>query len=119
MIIKFTSWERYLGEDTAKVELHGPSPGGAAAMLNVSRQTIHEWIDIGLLDYVEVWQSRKFEAGVVPLASIRRLQDTIKKYKLTLGRGGRGSSGVLDETFRLLNEEYPDKYARPKVKRTR
>jgi hypothetical protein len=82
---KTITWEKYeallystFGTDDYK-RLQGPSPGGAAAELDMSRQAVHRAIERGSLDAWYVYD------GVVP--GLRRLRminvtmESIERYK--------------------------------------
>lgn len=114
MIKRFSSWDEYHSSEEPFEEISGPSPGGVSHMgLEISRQTVHDWVCAGLLDYVAVSERGHLSAGMVTAGSIKRLLALINSGELKLGRGGRGQSGVLDKAFTVLSERHPGMYERP------
>lgn len=55
--------------------LLGPSPGGAAASLDTSRQRIHYLIKKGYLDAVHIYEGRQLQAIMVTNESIKRFRE--------------------------------------------
>lgn len=62
----------------------GPSPGGAAAELGISRQAVHYAIKRGHLEALAVYRGRKLSHYTISQSSIRR-------YKLLMAHRRRPS----------------------------
>lgn len=66
--------------DKEREEWIGPSPGGAAGDLGVTRQRIHQLLCEGKLDGIEIADHRDRGVAVfVTTASIRRYQESDRK----------------------------------------
>lgn len=73
MIREFRSFKEYREAQDPDWDnnLNGPSPGGAAAELETSRQRIHYLIKNGYLDAVYIYDGRELRAIIVTNASIK------------------------------------------------
>jgi hypothetical protein len=85
---KTISWAKYealllstIGTDDYK-RLQGPSPGGAAADLDMSRQAVHRAIDRGALDAWYVYDGSAVP-GLRKLRMINVSMESIERYKVS------------------------------------
>jgi hypothetical protein len=126
-------WEKCKLPYEAKI---GPSPGGAAGQLCVSRQTIYAWVKRGILDRVDVlpekfkpyprWQKAIFRISeerelatlsytFITLESIHRVQkillDLAEEYNLDLNEPNalQGANITRELEARLKQLELPIK----------
>lgn len=117
MIIRFRTPEDYSAALAAMQdpsELLGVSPGSVAMFgLNVSRQTVHKWVNAGLLDYVVVGDDKSFKAGYITAASARRLRDLMDSRDTKLGLGGAAHAGAARDALEQLRKLYPGLYDAP------
>jgi hypothetical protein len=74
----------------------GPSPGGAAADLYVSRQGIYNFVKAGFLDRVTVKGGKHgIDSVFITTASVRRMNRILTCYRLEFGMQGlKGSKGL-------------------------
>jgi len=62
-------------------QILGPSPGGAASELGVSRAVIYLWVKRGFLDVVYIGRNGR-DAVFVSTASIKRVQHILYQLRL-------------------------------------
>jgi len=80
--LTFEEWSKVFESvpEDERDEWNGPSPGGAAGDLGVSRQRIHQLLSQGKLNGIElVDDDGSFRAFTVTKASIRRYQESDRK----------------------------------------
>lgn len=68
--------------DPVVQNLSGPSPGGAASELGITRQAVHEAIRRGSLDAVAVYQGAKLLHYTIPHASLEAYKSKIRERAL-------------------------------------
>jgi hypothetical protein len=127
----FRAWEKSKLPYEAKI---GPSPGGAAGQLRVTRQTIYAWVKRGILDRVDVlpekfkpyprWQKTLFRISeerelatlsytFITLESIHRVQkillDLAQEHDFDLNEHGAlvGANITRELEARLKQLELP------------
>lgn len=70
----------------------GPSPGGAAAELGISRQAVHDAIKRGDLEALAVYRGRRLSHYTISVSSLRRYKAYIDtKAAAEMLRTRRGS----------------------------
>lgn len=71
------------GEDSAVTlqGLMGPSPGGAAAVLGITRQRVHQLILVGQLDAVYVWDDHKSRRGGARPAMVMLSEVSMERWR--------------------------------------
>lgn len=81
--MQIDAWEQAVdAEDPTLPNLsRGPSPGGAAAELGISRQAVHKAIRSGQLDALAVYKGRKLLFFNIGLDSIARYKE-LRKNRL-------------------------------------
>lgn len=80
--LTFEEWSKIFESvsDEERDEWNGPSPGGAAGELGVSRQRVHQLLAKGKLNGIEfVEKDGSFRAFTVTDASIRRYKESDRK----------------------------------------
>lgn len=82
MIYEFDSHEAMIEAWRAQPDLCGPSPGGAASMLRITRQGVYSAVKRGSLDMVRL----KEPGRPGPLLYITNV--SLERYKLNQGRPG-------------------------------
>lgn len=81
--ITVKEWNRLVeANDPSIADLSGPSPGGAAAELGISRQAVHKAIRRGALDALAVYEGKKLSHYTISVASIARYREHIKATAL-------------------------------------
>ena len=105
MIYEFDSHEAMLEAWRAQPDLCGPSPGGAASMLRITRQGVYSAVKRGSLDMVRLKEPGR--SG--PLLYITNA--SLERYKLYQGRPGPRPGfrqQVKMVADRHLNAVWPD-----------
>jgi hypothetical protein len=112
MIRRFESLKAHAESDLAENEKTGRSPGGVSiGDLSVSRQTIHAWVNAGILDYVMIYENGREVVCMVTDASVDRLLKLIRSGEVKLGQGGgRYYKNTIPEALAKLRELYPGMY---------
>lgn len=64
--------------DAATQDLSGPSPGGAAAELGISRQAVHAAIRRGTLDALAVYDGMQLSHYTISQSSIQRYRSRLR-----------------------------------------
>jgi len=81
--LTLTQWDELVEKGDPLVEkIKGPSPGGAASELGVTRQRIHDLIRRGKLDATAVYKGRKLLFYMVSDQSIERQKKARRRYYL-------------------------------------
>jgi hypothetical protein len=102
----FESFAEWKVSDLPLELILGPSPGGAAADLHVSRQGIYNFVKAGFLDRVTVkGGDHGCDSVFITTASVRRLNRILTCYRLEYGfQGLKGSKGLNEYIVEALKQ---------------
>lgn len=75
--IQLDAWERLIeAGDPSTQDFHlGPSPGGAASELGISRQAVHAAIRRGDLEALAVFRGRNLSHYTISVSSLQRFKE--------------------------------------------
>lgn len=79
--MQLKDWERSIaaGDATIADFSHGPSPGGAAAELGISRQAVHQAIHRGDLEVLAIYEGRKLSHYTISQSSLAAYKAIIRE----------------------------------------
>jgi biotin operon repressor len=79
--VQLKDWERLIEAEDPTVQdfASGPSPGGAAAELGISRQAIHHAIRAGKLKVLAVYDGRRLSHYTISRSSLAQYQQELRE----------------------------------------
>jgi hypothetical protein len=101
-LVRFNSHQDWFESDLPRDSILGPSPGGAAAELNVSRGVIYLWIKRGFLDHIRIGE----DVVLISNDSIRRVKHILDELRLEYGQEGITGRPVARELEKRLPKLY-------------
>lgn len=79
--MQFQRWQRLIeaGDPTVQDYSEGPSPGGAAAELGITRQAVHKAIHRGELDVLAVYRGDRLSHYTISVSSLKAYKELVRQ----------------------------------------
>jgi len=100
--LRFKTNEEWFSCGLAPELCSGPSPGGAASDLGVTRQCIYNWVELGFLDRIEIGNGK---IVFISNRSIRRVKHVLDQLRLEFETQGLHGFNVATELKKRLPQQ--------------